>query len=623
MGLFRAHPPRGQGRNQNFPAGGVVIHHQHADSGESCGGRSFLRFRFGPQAEAGGEPEFRPLALHAFHADFAAHHLGQLPGNGQPEAGAAESPRRGGIHLGKLPEEQTDFVFGNSDSGVPHGEAQQAGIAVIPIRPLPLLRPADAHHNFPPIGEFHRIADQIGENLAETPRIARKLQRRVGSDGTEQFELLAAGFEGDCRKQVIQQVLQIEFENLQIELFRLDLRKIQDIVDQSEQRFGAGFDAFGIAPLVRGEFGIEQKIRHTDDSIHRSSDFMTHVGQEIAFGAGGLFRLDEQLVGANRFAGQTPVQPLELEGPEDAEQQQQQKHSRHVEYQNIIHPVVDDDGNMPVDDDLDILRGDGRNAPVQNVAQPGHILADADGQMIGIGGNFAGDLQVEPSQFPDGVCCHRPGAQRHIRLALLHHAKRLGFGRDRHDIEIRIIPAEPLFDAGVFRKNNHFVAKFLRVGDVIMLHPGHKYIGVHEIRIGEDQPCFPGGSPVEKGQDMAFPGFRQLQGFAPILCRQDFKLDAGAFTDQADQIRCNPDVFALSGKLLIRIPVGIDPGKNRTELFKAGALFRRQPDALPRRQRPRRSGTGVIVAAGFMAEMPHQSPCDEEDKQQGNRTKTV
>ena len=99
---------------------------------------------------------------------------------------------------------------------------------------------------------------------------------------------------------------------------------------------------------------------------------------------------------------------------------------------------------------------------------------------------------------------------------------------------------------------------------------------------------------------MAFPGFRQLQGFAPILCRQDFKLDAGAFTDQADQIRCNPDVFALSGKLLIRIPVGIDPGKNRTELFKAGALFRRQPDALPRRQRPRRSGTGVIVAAGFM-----------------------
>ena len=41
--------------------------------------------------------------------------------------------------------------------------------------------------------------------------------------------------------------------------------------------------------LLRRQIGLQREVRHPDDGVHRSADFMAHVGQEIRLGLGGSF----------------------------------------------------------------------------------------------------------------------------------------------------------------------------------------------------------------------------------------------------------------------------------------------------------------------------------------------
>ena len=73
--------------------------------------------------EPGGEEEGRTLAGLALHADLPAHHLHELLGDRQPEAGAAEPARRGAVGLRERLEEPRLHVGGDANAGVLDGEA--------------------------------------------------------------------------------------------------------------------------------------------------------------------------------------------------------------------------------------------------------------------------------------------------------------------------------------------------------------------------------------------------------------------------------------------------------------------------------------------------------------------
>ncbi len=45
----------------------------------------------------------------------------------------------------------------------------------------------------------------------------------------------------------------------------------------------------GHMPLFLGEGRREEQFGHTEDSVHRSADFMTHVGQELRLCDAGRF----------------------------------------------------------------------------------------------------------------------------------------------------------------------------------------------------------------------------------------------------------------------------------------------------------------------------------------------
>ena len=75
-------------------------------------------------------------------------------------------------------------------------------------------------------------------------------------------------------------VAQIEIERLERELARLDLREVEDVVDDRQERLAAGSDGLGEVALLLVEPGLEQQARHADDAVHRRANLMAHVREE-------------------------------------------------------------------------------------------------------------------------------------------------------------------------------------------------------------------------------------------------------------------------------------------------------------------------------------------------------
>jgi hypothetical protein len=68
-----------------------------------------------------------------------------------------------------------------------------------------------------------------------------------------------------------------------------DLGKVQDVIDDCQERFTTGSNRFGKFALLGIQVAIEQYGRHPDHAVHRGADLVAHVGQEFAFGPLGRF----------------------------------------------------------------------------------------------------------------------------------------------------------------------------------------------------------------------------------------------------------------------------------------------------------------------------------------------
>ncbi len=103
----------------------------------------------------------------------------------------------------------------------------------------------------------------------------------------------------------------VEVEVFQLEPARVDLGKIEDVVDDHQEVLAGIDDRAGIFPLPRREVAFQQQFGHAHDGVQGSADFVAHVGQEVALGAtGGLDGLD---LFADRIVGQRQLMRLRQE----------------------------------------------------------------------------------------------------------------------------------------------------------------------------------------------------------------------------------------------------------------------------------------------------------------------
>ena len=86
------------------------------------------------------------------------------------------------------------------------------------------------------------------------------------------------------------EVVKIELDLLQLQFPRLDLGKIQNVIDYIQKRLAGGFDHEQVLTLFLSQCGIQGKFGHTHDSIDESADLMAHIGEELTFCLAGCFR---------------------------------------------------------------------------------------------------------------------------------------------------------------------------------------------------------------------------------------------------------------------------------------------------------------------------------------------
>ena len=221
--------------------GGVVVHHQDQRLLRFIGdlmrslrailpterrqGR-FCALRIAGQADG----EDRALPRLAFDGDVAAHHAAEMLADGETEAGATVFAGGRRVRLGKLLEQPAHLLFGHADPGIRHGHRDH----VAAIEPLWLRR--NGHGAF--LGELVGVAGEVEKRLPESGLIGvhgAEVRRAIDHDlvgvlrGHRLYRL------GD----VLNHRRQRERFEVKLHATRLDLRQVEDIVDQREQVAGS------------------------------------------------------------------------------------------------------------------------------------------------------------------------------------------------------------------------------------------------------------------------------------------------------------------------------------------------------------------------------------------------
>ena len=251
------------------------------------------------------EMEAGTLAGRTFEMDVAAHQGDQALGDGQTQTRAAEAAGGGTVGLTEGVEDQLLLVLFDADTGVADLESN---------RPL-LLAVSNyscGHANLALLGELDRIAQQVGQHLAQAGRVAAYPLGQIRRQIRDTFDALAHGLTGVEFENVFHQFAQLEALFFQLQLAGLDLGKIEDIVDDLEQGFGAAMSR-GCEPVgTHIETRIHQQLGHAEHAVHRSADLVAHGGEELALGPARGLRLFLRRQQAGGAFGYLLFQPLAI-----------------------------------------------------------------------------------------------------------------------------------------------------------------------------------------------------------------------------------------------------------------------------------------------------------------------
>ncbi len=231
------------------------------------------------------------MAFPAVDADGSSHHLDQLLADRQAEPGAAVLARGGSVGLHEGREQRRDLIRPYPDSRIGDGEAKGCRAVLLPFE-----RRIQRH--FSPFSELDGIGGKIGQHLAQAVGIAAQQRRNFRRHARNEAEPLALAWTRKKLNGVLDRLAQIEVQMLQSDLLGLDLGKVQNVIDKSQQGPPAVLRHCGVSPLLRSEVRFPEQLKHANDAVHRRADFVAHVGQKAALRPIGGFRA---LAGANQL----------------------------------------------------------------------------------------------------------------------------------------------------------------------------------------------------------------------------------------------------------------------------------------------------------------------------------
>ena len=183
------------------------------------------------------------------------------------------------------------------------------------LRPMPVSRTRKRQHralarerlaahrddDLAALGELDRVGEQVEQDLAQPGHVAADRRRHVALEDVGDVETLLGRARADQVERRLDALAQVERMRLDVHPPGLDLREVEDVVDDRQQRVARVADGRGEVALLVVERRVEQQTAHADHGVHRRADLVAHRRQERALGlvrglGGGarFLRLPEQ-----------------------------------------------------------------------------------------------------------------------------------------------------------------------------------------------------------------------------------------------------------------------------------------------------------------------------------------
>ena len=189
--------------------------------------------------------------------DIPAHDPDQLMANGQPQPCAAVLAAGRTIDLRELFKNDRALVRRNANAGI-FDRKLEVRLLLAEFQTLHI------EQDMPLAGEFGGVEQQIGQNLAQTQIVGFDQAgcRRIVTH--HQFQPLALGLYRNNTGQTVKLFFQIEDTWHQLQLARLNLGKVEDVVDHAQQTFRRRFGHLQEFPLFRIQAGVLEEVDHAD-----------------------------------------------------------------------------------------------------------------------------------------------------------------------------------------------------------------------------------------------------------------------------------------------------------------------------------------------------------------------
>lgn len=144
-----------------------------------------------------------------------------------------------------------------------------------------LLFQACPQYHLSGLGKLDGVVDQICYDLFDSQRVTHDVVWHVVVDQRYQIQVLGMGRRRQHDHDFLHDIPQLEGYPVQDQLAGLDLREIEDVVDDGEQDLRRFPDGAQVVPLLPWQGAFQEQFGETDNAIQWRADFMGHVGQEF------------------------------------------------------------------------------------------------------------------------------------------------------------------------------------------------------------------------------------------------------------------------------------------------------------------------------------------------------
>ena len=264
--------------------------------------RSRRREWIGDQWELGNEAKGRAFAPLTDQRDVAAHGPGDGPRNRQPEPGAGAAILGRGPGLFIFTKDPRLIFRGNPDPGIANLDGDAADLAGVISGSFRVA--IDVDGDTAGRGELDRIAGEIHQDTGQMRRVGQNRGRHRGSDKGRQLQTLRLG----ARRQQLHDFFNQRFERqgrmVQFHASRLDLAKIEHIVDQRQQGRAGRPHGPDVVCLFGGKARPLEQFRHAENAMQRGPQFVAGQRDKMRLGEIGRLHFGDCLSQIGDFAPQ-------------------------------------------------------------------------------------------------------------------------------------------------------------------------------------------------------------------------------------------------------------------------------------------------------------------------------